>query len=68
MQSKCIKTKMNRWGNKEVNRGSVREKKSNKVDQKILKWFGYIERMSGEQFTRGLVSLRWKVEGIEAGL
>ena len=61
LQSQCIKTRMNRWRNKEVSRGSVREKKSHKVDQKVLKWFGHIKRMSREQFTSGLYEC--EVEG-----
>ena len=29
-----------------------RENMSDRVDAKVLQWFGYMERTSGEQFTK----------------
>ena len=43
---------MDRGGNDEVRcRVGVRDKMSDTVDRKVLKWFGHVERMSGEWTT-----------------
>ena len=43
-------TWMDRWRNREVRRKvGVRERISGRVDRKVLKWFGHVERMSGER-------------------
>ena len=44
-------------------RVDVREKFSDKVDRKVLNWFGYVEYMSGKRVTRVCNSVVWWMEG-----
>ena len=45
-------------------RVGVREKRTDGVDRKVLKWFGYVERMSGDlkRFTKRVYES--EVEGL----
>ena len=46
----CSATRMDGWNKNERRRKfDVREKMSDKEDRKVSKWFGHVERMSGEQ-------------------
>ena len=39
--------------------GLVNGKMSKRVDQKVLKWFGHVERMGDERLTIRNMSMRW---------
>ena len=52
-RSMCGVTRMESRRNEEVRRKvSVKEDMSERVDRKMLKWFGHVERMSEERFIR----------------
>ena len=78
-EMKCLRsmygvTRLDRMRNEVVReRVGVPEKLSNRVDRKVLKWFGHVERMGGERMTkrvymsevdgvrgRGRPPFRWK--------
>ena len=46
----------------------MRQKVSNRVDQKVLKWIGHVERMNEEEKTEGVTTRKWRVEKLKAGL
>ena len=46
-------TRMDRWRNEEARRRvDVRKEIRDRVDRKVLKWFGHLEHMSRERFTK----------------
>ena len=59
----CGVTMWDRLRNEEVReRVGVPEKMSNRVDRKVLKWFGHVERMGGERLTKRVYMS--EVEGV----
>ena len=62
LRSMCGVTRMDRLRNEVVReRVGVDEKLSERVDRKVLKWYGHVERMSGERLTKRVY--RSEVEG-----
>ena len=63
LRSMCGVTRWDRLRNEEVReRVGVPEKMSNRVDRKVLKWFGHVERMGGERLTKRVYMS--EVEGV----
>merc|ERR1711905_52257 len=63
LRSMCGVTMWDRLRNEEVReRVGVPEKMSNRVDRKVLKWFGHVERMGGERLTKRVYMS--EVEGV----
>ena len=55
----CLPTRMDRWRNKGVKcRVDAGKKMSDKVDEKVLKWFERVGCMSGEGFTRRVYAFK----------
>ena len=53
LRSMCGVTRMDRVRNEVVReRVGVPEKLSKRVDRKVLKWFGHVERMGSERMTK----------------
>ena len=53
LRSMCGVTRWDRWRNEVVReRVGVPESMSRRVDRKVLKWFGHVERMGGERLTK----------------
>ena len=53
LRSICGVTRMNRWSNVRVRRRvGVHEELSGRVDRKVLKWYGHVERMDSERLTK----------------
>ena len=53
LRSMCRVTKMDRVRNEVVReRVGVTESLSKRVDRKVFKWFGHVERMGGERMTK----------------
>ena len=46
----------------------VRKKMSERVDRKFLKWFGHVERASGERLNKKVYGSEEELEEIEEGL
>ena len=60
LRSICGVTRMDRVRNEVVReRVGVSEKLSKRVDRKVLKWFGHVERMGNERMTKR-VCVCWK--------
>ena len=58
---------MDRWRNEEVGcKVAVRKNMNNRLSWKVLKWFGYLERMSRKHLTKIMYKSEAKVEEIEA--
>ena len=63
LRNMCRVTRMDRLRNEVVReRVGVRENMSKRVDRKMLKWFGHIERMKSERLTK-----RVYMSGVEGG-
>ena len=48
-------------------RVGVPEKLSGRVDRKVLKWFGHVERRGSERMTKECICQKWKGKGGEGG-
>ena len=64
----CEIPMVDRWKTEEVRCGFGVRKKSSRVVRKVLKWFGLVDRVSGELQTKECTSQKWLEEGKEAGL
>ena len=62
LRSMCEISRKVKWKNEGVRRRfQMREESSDKNDRKILKWFGHVKHMSGEQLTLNeCTSLKWR--------
>ena len=68
LRSMCGVTRMDRVRN-EVVRGrvGVPEKLSGRVDRKVLKWFGHVERMGSKRMTKRVYMSEVEGKGGEGG-